>query len=124
MAPGVIQPTFTCFDDAFEIILGIAEKDKARARRLILVHALCQLEPEKYGAHAWVEEGSKCLFAGIYDGTKVFCRVYRPEYYGHVQPVVMTKYTMEDAVAVGHVWGTSGPWEAKYCLFTKKHTAE
>ena len=120
-APGsVIEPTFTCFDDAFEILALVAQKDQARARRMCLVHALCHWGEERYGAHAWIEEGSKCWFMGVHGGKKAIFVVYRREYYREICPIVMTKYTLQEALAVGKAWGKTGPWEAKYCLFTRQ----
>ena len=113
---GVIYPTLTCFDDAFEIVLGIAQENKGRAWKLVIVHALCLFPDEKLAAHAWVEEGTKVYFAGMYLGEKTFFQVERPEYYAQVRPQEMTRYRVAE-IFRGKKAGDrmhTGPWEPGY----------
>ncbi len=120
--PGVvIYPTSTCFDDAFEIVLAIARVSRKRARRMRIVHALCLFD-EKLAAHAWVEEGTRCYFAGILKGQKEYFKLHRTAYYQQVHVQEVTRYPIweifqrQQAGALVH----TGPWEEKYKPYVRQ----
>jgi len=125
-----IHPTHECFDDA----LGFMEKRVLEALRaaappplhLILVHAICLMPAEQPNAgklfvHAWVEEDDLCWDAGIANGTfRIVYAVERQEFYAHLRPQHVTKYTMKEAYEENKKSGHHGPWKDEYLPLCRK----
>lgn len=123
----VFRPTHSCFDDAMEFLEHRVklEPGLARARSLVLVHAICLAPdgPQKGTpfAHAWVEElmaGSVAEWfvweSGLLDGKRSTFAVTRESHRAGLQVQDETRYTLHDVLRENTRTGTFGPWEEKY----------
>jgi hypothetical protein len=115
-----LHPTHSCFDDAFELIEQLIIKNQQHRdelkNELVLVHAICKMPDGKLYAHAWVEDAKKdtCLFRGIMEGQSDYYMADRKEYYEHIMPKEITKYTVLAAIEYNKKFGTLGPWKSVY----------
>jgi len=114
-----ILPTHTCFDDAMEVVnLLLKEGDAGRIDKARLVHGIC-LAPDgplagTPFAHAWVEDGTACIQAGMLNGEKVFFGVEREEYLRSMRVQASTSYTLLEACVQNLASFHFGPWEPAY----------
>jgi hypothetical protein len=118
---GVILPTHTCFDDAFELISDRVRADPAlaRSRRLRIVHGIALMPPHQENAgqpfaHAWAEEHGYCLTIGVLEGERVIVRQPRDAFYERLRVQSSTPYTVHQAWQANLRTGHYGPWMEAY----------
>jgi hypothetical protein len=116
----MILPTFQCFNDAMDILVDCLTTRQVPPERLKLVHGVALLDDGTPYAHAWVEEGRTCYFAGIYQGERVICAVPRQEYYQKLRVQARTKYTPWQAQRENERTTSYGPWKPAYLALTRK----
>jgi hypothetical protein len=111
-------PTHECFNDAFELINEIIlnnplDKDDLK-HELILVHAICKMPEGRFYAHAWVEDKKKntCMFKGILEGEADYFAADIKEYYEHIMPQEIVKYSVMEAIEQNIKSGNLGPWKS------------
>jgi hypothetical protein len=109
-----IEPTFTCFDDALELINERVHEDPTTVETLTLVHGLATGARGDVYAHAWVEDGEHCWDSGQVDGQRVYYAVVRAEFYAARQIVGSTRYTVREACLANLQSGHYGPWRPEY----------
>lgn len=115
----VLIPTHTCFDDAVEFLfLCVKGDDLAASDRLRIVHAIAHAPGGEHAgepfAHAWVEDGDLCWFAGVLEGQRIFVAAARDEFYAELKIHDATYYTLADAAREELRTGECGPWKPKY----------
>lgn len=123
-----IYPTGTCFDDTMEFIAQMLVFCPEEAKQLVLVHAIClgpdgsetstcygDLKPGKPFAHAWVENiFGGCICSGVLDGKKGYFIRDVVELHASLRIQKMTRYTMDEVIAMNTEHETFGPWEPEY----------
>jgi len=112
------MPTSHCFDNALDFISdGLIQNPEDRdalVDELLLVHGIC-LAPDGHPyAHAWVEDGDRCIFCGILDGELGYFATSHAEYYAEMRVQDVTRYTVRAALAHNRATNHYGPWEARY----------
>lgn len=114
----ILMPTHTCFDDAVEYLMLRVKADMASADTLRIVHAIAHSPDGEHAgepfAHAWVEDGDLCWFAGVLDGTRIFVAAARDEFYNELKIHDATYYTLLDAASEEQRTGEYGPWKPQY----------
>ncbi len=113
----MIYPTGHCFDDALDLIaalLQLAETPEVLADRLVLVHGICLAPDGKPCAHAWVEDGDRCLFSGMLGGEQHVFAARHEAYYADLRVQEVTRYSVREAWAANRRHGTYGPWVPRY----------
>lgn len=118
MSGPTIYPTHCCFDDAIEYCEWRVKADGTVAHRndFLLVHAIVD-PPDGPGphAHAWVEDGPRVIFAGLFEGEKVWVEADKAEYLVAIRVLDVTRYTMAEALATARAHDfVSGPWKPEY----------
>lgn len=126
-----IQPTHACFDDTMDFIsrrIKEAMLDGSRPpRHLVLVHGICLMPAAQENAgqpfaHAWVEEGKLCWDTGLANGQfRCVYAVDREEYYAHLRPQCITRYTLEQVYEENKRTATYGPWKEEYLALCRKN---
>ncbi len=111
-----IEPTFTCFDDALELIGERVREDPTTVNTLLLVHGIATGDGGDIYAHAWVEDGDHCWDSGQVNGQRVYYAVARAEFYAARQIVGSTRYTVREAFRENVQSGHYGPWRPAYRL--------
>ena len=109
-----IEPTFTCFDDALELINERVLEDPATIETLTLVHGIATGDRGDLYAHAWVEDSEHCWDSGQVEGQRVYYAVARAEFYAARQIVGSTRYTVREACLANLQSGHYGPWRPEY----------
>lgn len=119
-----ILPTLTCFNDAIEYIEQVALEDKARALRLVLVHAIVVMpdgpDKGKLYSHAWVEDGALIWQGGIIDGQRVYFSCLKTEYLRFMQVQDATRYNLYQLYIENRKSGHYGPWKPEYQALCRK----
>jgi hypothetical protein len=97
-----IEPTYTCFDDALELIVERVREDRGAIETLALVHGIATGDRGDLYAHAWVEDGDHCWDSGQVAGQRVYYAVARAEFYAARRVVGSTRYTVRagDSITV------------------------
>jgi hypothetical protein len=101
-----IEPTFSCFDDAIELLGQFVRED----RQPTLVHGLLEsISGERY-AHAWVEASGLAWDSGILNGQRVAYAVQQFDFYTLRRVKRTWRYTLADMLRENRRTGTYGPW--------------
>ena len=113
-----IYPTHTCFDNALDFIAAVLQENPddrdVLVTELSLVHGICLAPDGQPYAHAWVEHGAHCIFAGILDGKQKYFAAFHDDYYAELGVQEVTRYTLQDALTHNRRTGHYGPWERRY----------
>src|SRR5262245_36312395 len=115
-----IEPTYSCFDDAIEFIEQAAKDGRPETRDYLLVHALCVGSTGEPYAHAWVEHDGHCWDSGIINGEKGWYSVACGEYYAARRVVKVTRYSVDEMLAMNRRHRTYGPWESIYQMACRR----
>lgn len=106
------RPTHTCFDDAAQFLLAVAEERPLRIlQEHRLVHALCRMNEREKFSHAWVEHGKlafHCQFNA--DGERFILAIPKYILYRKMEVIRTYKYTPLEAMKLSMANGGSGPW--------------
>jgi hypothetical protein len=111
-----IEPTYTCFDDALELIVERGREDRGTVETLALVHGIATGDRGELYAHAWVEDGDHCWDSGQVAGQRVYYAVARAEFYAARRIIGSTRYTVREALRANLQSGHYGPWRPEYRL--------
>jgi hypothetical protein len=113
-----IYPTHECFNDALDFISDVLIQNpddrEALVEELLLVHGICLAPDGQPYAHAWVQDGDRCIFCGILDGTRGYFAASRDEYYAEMRVQDVTRYPVHEALRHNRRTRHYGPWLPKY----------
>jgi hypothetical protein len=111
--PEKIEPTGTCFDDAFHLFCVFLPNKNMPP---VLVHGICVKENGDKFAHAWVERGDEAYFSGLVRGKKFGFSTSILEFYKKFGVLEHSKYDAEYIrdLLEKDLGAKVGPWEQKY----------
>lgn len=116
-------PTNTCFDDALDYILAMVKEYRINPNnehRYKICHGILLGSDKKPYSHAWVEFDDDVIISGIWNGSKVYATGDRKEYYREVRVTSdVTKYTLQEVLAMNRKYCTYGPWVDRYLDLTR-----
>lgn len=127
--PPSIRPTNTCFDDALDFLEALCQTPDMTIellRQYVVVHGVCLHPPDhpkrdEPFAHAWVECGVRdsVLQGAIVDGEPTMYEMPFSLFWARFRPQKLTRYSVDEAIALNHQTGHYGPWNEDYTRFCK-----
>lgn len=119
-----IHPTGTCFED---VTMQFAERIRDDKRLLVsdffMVHGICLFPDGRPYSHAWIEEGDKVWFPGIFSKLgKGFGLTSVEEFYREYRVQERTRYNFRDLLEIGARLGNEPPpWEERYRVLCRDY---